>query len=85
MIEPMMNCEVKYNIPNIIMRILESDFRLMKFSAREIMFITASPVEFRSADITAASFTTFIYQESLAQIQLRAGLYSWTDIFYNTG
>ena len=60
MIEAIFNCEAKYSIPNIAMRILESDFRLMKFSARENMFIAFPPIESKSADITAASFTTSI-------------------------
>ena len=47
-------------IPNIIMRILESDFLLMKFSARENMFMAAHPIESKSADITAAGFMIFI-------------------------
>jgi hypothetical protein len=42
------------------MRTLESDFWLMKFSARENMFIAATPVEFKGADITAAGFIIFI-------------------------
>jgi hypothetical protein len=42
------------------MRILESDFLLMKFSARENMFMAAPPIESKSADITAAGFMIFI-------------------------
>jgi hypothetical protein len=42
------------------MRILESDFWLMKFSVRENMFVSAPPIESKSADITAAGFTTSV-------------------------
>jgi hypothetical protein len=42
------------------MRILEFDFTLMKFSARENMFIAAPLIESKSTDITAAGFTPSI-------------------------